>query len=183
MGVPQQPSYFLLAWYDPYMERIILSIPPVPGASSYSWTVENQTYNNQGSYVKLRYEACSSELYDIRFSVSAVNECGESPRLYGRIERDCGFQPLMLTSPVTVYPNPSNASYVIVARKSEITENETTGQSILKGELISIDGRTIKKFKLSNNGQYRFDDLNTGVYVSKMYDGNNSSSIQKIIVF
>lgn len=182
VGVPEQPSYFLLAWYDPYMERITLSVPPVPGATSYNWTVENQTYNNQGSYVKLRYEACPSELYDIRFSVSAVNECGESPRLYGRIERDCGFQPPMLTSPVTVYPNPSNASYVIVARKSEVTENETTGQSILKGELISIDGKTIKKFKLSNNGQYRFDDLNTGVYVLKMYNGNNISSIQKIIV-
>ena len=183
VGVPEQPSYFLLAWYDPYMERLTLSVPPVPGASSYNWTVENQTYNNQGSYVKLRYEACPSELYDIRFSVSAVNECGESPRLYGRIERDCSFQPPMLTSPVTVYPNPSNASYVIVARKSEITENETTGQSTLKGELISIDGRTIKKFKLSNNGQYRFDDLNAGVYLLKMYDGNNISSIQKIIVF
>src|SRR5699024_8220282 len=74
VGKPEQPSYFLLAWYDPYMERIILSVPPVPGATAYNWTVENLTFNNKSNFEIFHYEACPSNMYDIRFSVSAVNE-------------------------------------------------------------------------------------------------------------
>ncbi len=183
VGKPEQPQYFLQKWYDYDMERITLSVPPVPGATSYNWTVENLTFNNRSNFEKFHFEACPSNLYDIRFSVSAVNACGESSRLYGRIERNCGFHTPKLTSPVTVYPNPSNSSYVIVARHSDDIKQKDIEEATLIGELLSIDGRTLRKFEMPHYGQYRIDDLTAGVYLLKMYDGKDVLSIQKIVVF
>lgn len=170
VGVPSDPTFFVQAWYDPFLQRLVLAIPHIPGATSYNWTVENQSYNNLSNFEKFHFVACPSTLDDIRFSVTAVNDCGSSSTLRGSIDRDCDkeFPIKRQASPnqkeptepdILVFPNP-NSDYF----KISIREFGTSGTFDVS--ISSMNGEVIKEINAVNvSRRINISDLLPGIYI------------------
>jgi len=71
---------------------------------------------------------------------------------------------------VSLYPNPTSGSFSI------------KGQ-VYRVEVYSITGQRVKLYENITSEDYQFDinDLNSGIYLVKAYDGNNNSSTMKLI--
>ena len=71
---------------------------------------------------------------------------------------------------VSLYPNPTSGSFSI------------KGQ-VYRVEVYAITGQRVKLYENITSEDYQFDinDLNSGIYMVKAYDGNNNSSTMKLI--
>ncbi|WP_284652785.1 alpha-amylase family glycosyl hydrolase [Flavobacterium terrisoli] len=91
-------------------------------------------------------------------------------RVYGNQPATLGTGEFSAINNVSLYPNPTSGSFSIKGQVSRV-------------DVYSITGQLVKSFDNVSSEDYQFDinDLNSGVYLVKAFDLNNSSKTLKVI--
>lgn len=160
------------------------SIPIIPTASSYTWSVTGgATISPSGTSALVNYTTATSSSAIVR--VNAINGCGASQpgtvivnvNLFCRTAAE--DSETMLSGEIKAYPNPTSGN-VTVDFSSEIdtevllTVSDLTGKIVVSNIIEAIQGSNSKEIELNN--------LSKGIYMLNLRSDKSVSESIRLVV-
>ncbi|GAA4031580.1 hypothetical protein GCM10022386_14470 [Flavobacterium cheonhonense] len=134
-------------------------------------SVASQSINPSFPYTGTWYNLMDNTPITVTNTTATITLAPGTFRVYGNQPASTlGNNDYNALANVSLYPNPTSGSFTI------------KGQ-VYRVEVYSITGQRVKLYENITSEDYQFDinDLNSGIYLVKAYDGNNNSSTMKLI--
>lgn len=159
--------------------NIIYSVPSIPGASQYTWTLPAGTNITAGSGTNEITVAFGATSLSGNVTVKGSNTCGDGTEsTLAVVVKNCtGLGQLDLSSRVSIYPNPVGKELTLQIRgpESDLTLSliNASGKTLLTEMLGEINGDFLKKIDMSSYPK--------GVYFLRLSNGDRQYS-EKVVV-
>ena len=141
--------------------NVIYSITPLPGATSYTWTVPEGTHIKMGQgtpQIRVRFGNSAGNV-----TVTANNACGQSPVRILAIAMPCRDEITNDDFNVTLYPNPASDRLNVIC-------DVQTGNEVLK--IFNMVGEEILKSEIKNlKSEIDIASLPGGIYFIEITSG------------
>jgi hypothetical protein len=134
-------------------------------------SVASQSINPSFPYTGTWYNLMDNTPITVTNTTATITLAPGTFRVYGNQPASTlGNNDYNALANVSLYPNPTSGSFSI------------KGQ-VYRVEVYSITGQRVKLYEniTSEDYQFNINDLNSGIYLVKAYDGNNNSSTMKLI--
>lgn len=134
-------------------------------------SVASQNINPSFPYTGTWYNLMDNTPVNVTNATATITLAPGTFRVYGNQPANTlGNDDYNALANVSLYPNPTSSTFSI------------KGQ-VYKVEVYSITGQRVKLYENITSEDYQFDinDLNSGIYLVKAFDGNNNSSTMKLI--
>ena len=177
IGSPR-PSGFDHVIVDPYMGRIIASVLPVDGATSYNWYLNGTLQPGNYANNRLQIQRNNCTVRDYQISVKAVNACGESLGLVGLFDNPCYEDDYyrIATNPAT-----DNLTILRNAQEPSTFRNAQNSDNHLY-QLFDFSNNMVLNGVLSNETNIDVSHLTSGNYVIKIMLSNEEEEIHHIMI-
>jgi hypothetical protein len=123
-------------------------------------------FQNTGSW----YNLMNNTLYNVSDVNTAINLQPGEYRIYGNKASTLGITDFEVLKEIYIYPNPASTYFTLNTNTSKV-------------QVFSITGQLVKTFNKSQtkDHQYSISDLDTGMYLVRVYDDENQIKVMKFI--
>jgi glycosidase len=134
-----------------------------------NFSTETQTINPNFYTTGMWFNLMDNSPYFVSNATDPISLGAGQFRVFGDHAASLSNDSFDLAESVVLFPNPSNNYFAINTNTSKV-------------QIFSLTGQLVKSFENQQNGyQYNISDLNNGVYLVKITDGNNRVKTTRLI--